>query len=98
MTKTKKKLGPGDDLEMVKNCRHWPQMVLPLKKAKFYEDPTGKSMGVLYEEPRDRGWRIIHCNMWAIGSYSPEAWKKLVAEATVYESAEALIADGWMVD
>lgn len=101
-TTTKKpepKLGPGDDAQMIRSPGLWPRWpVLPVKKPGFWEDQSGKKMGVIFDEPRDKGWRIIHVNLYAVGTMPEEKWKKVCSEATRYESLEALLADGWVVD
>jgi len=65
---------------------HWP--LLPVKKSDW--NKNDKSMGVIHcKSPRS----VILVNLWNL---SLETTK--IAEIIAYESVDAMLDDGWMVD
>jgi len=93
LTKTKKKLGPGDDAEMICNPQFWPSfVVLPLKRRNAFEE---RNLGLLFDEPREAGYRVFLTNMFMLPMPKEEFDK---VERINYPSVEALLADGWVVD
>ena len=65
---------------------HWP--FLPVKKSDW--NTNYKSMGIIYcKLPR----KVMLINLWEM---SPETIEK--AEIVEYESVDAMLDDGWVVD
>lgn len=85
------------DKAMIQDPNKWPAWpFLPLKKGS-YPSIEDKRLGVLYHSPTwsDGKVHVIHCYLFA----PPKTREELHATpSTVYESVDALLADGWVVD
>lgn len=85
-----KRLGPGDDLEMINSPALWPwSFYLPVKNPIEVDPTTGTkpNVGVIMSGQLT----VVH-----LGCLFTTDFGK--AEKRTYPSGEALIADGWIVD
>jgi hypothetical protein len=85
-------LNGNDDLEMLRRPHLWAYPVLPLKKPELlrrdFDNPG--ALGVLL--PDGGKFRVLVGNMFFMaGSILPE-------RQIEYDSPEAVLADGWVVD
>ena len=85
-----------DDLEMIRRPHLWPHWsVLPMKKPSVLEknfmDDNG--FGVLIRVDRGYGkeYAVFVRNIFSSKEFD-------LKDATLYPSAEAVLADGWVVD
>lgn len=86
-----------NDKAMILDPNKWPSWpFLPLKKGS-YPSLENKRLGVLYHSPvwSDGKVHVVHIYMFA----PPKTAAELHASpATVYDSVDAMLADGWIVD
>lgn len=76
-----------NDAEMMKRPHLWPLTVLPLKRRP--SDGVGIDTAILVHPPEPgRPWSIQLGNMFAPST----------GRVREYETAEAIVADGWVVD
>jgi len=77
-----------DDSEMMKRDHLWPQLVLPLKRR---ADGGGWETAILDDPcPPAERWMI------RVGANLMDPTK--LGRPVFYDSAEAIVADGWVVD
>lgn len=89
MTKTKEQvMRERDDRTMILTPSYWSGYVLPLKQRQAGHQPArvGYIMEPSFGKPQ---FRLYHGNIWSVADD---------ATFTDYESVEALLADGWVVD
>lgn len=85
-----KRLGPGDDLEMINSPALWPwRHYLPVKNPEEVDPVMGTkpNVGVIVSGQLT----VVH-----IGCLFTKEFSR--GEKRTYPSVEALIADGWIVD
>ena len=86
--KTERRLGPGDDMEMIKSPELWPYTIyLPMKNYKRVGPGEFPDTGIILAI---RPTRVF------LGTLGMTRWEK--AEHIDYASVEELLAAGWQVD
>lgn len=89
-----KRLGPGDDLEMLNSPGLWPRWpVLPVKR--WVKEKNDLKLGVVIDQEGPRS-TVIECNLIMVMLGFDLADPTLVRH--VYWNHEAMLADGWVVD
>ncbi len=86
------------DLEFIKFCGGWPCWpYLPIKRGEHYpEDCMLLWAGNWSDDNTPRfPLAVYNCNLWSLPKTVEEFKAKKFKE---YESVEALLADGWVVD
>jgi len=87
-----KVLQEQDDVEMLKRPSLWPRW--PIIPVKRYPDGSNRPRcGVVFDDRGDT-WSVLLVNMFVLAELP------LIdgVEKIVYDSPEAIVADGWMVD
>ena len=79
------------DLEMMQESAAWPAFpLLPLKR--YQNKPSDPELGILWQ---GCGPTVYRCSMF----YLPKTPEESAALLTIkYESFEALVNDGWVID
>ena len=97
MNETKKKLGPGDDLEMLQTPDLWPNWpALPMRRYKPDQTVGFPEVGVVLDMEGLQNM-VVKINLFYLNALNG-AERIRDAEKYRYESLEALLADGWIVD
>ena len=84
-----------DDKEMIENPDRWPcSPFLPVKRDGWKQDnfANPKHLGIIHAA---RTTVVIKTNFAMLAQLGVE---ELVERCSVYDSVDALLADGWMVD